>query len=486
MTRRLLRLTLILCVALTLFYGLAAVERACFRQSLNYNEGWNIYNAMKVSSHEQLYPAKFTWTTNNYPMLSFVLMAALHKVTGEYLFTGRAVAQISTVLLCGVVLLVLRELGATRRAALLGGLYCFALFAVDTAQKYAQTGYTNADDPQMLGLMLFAGALWLYVRSRRLNSDGLLFAAALAGTLGFCVKHSSVDLLVVIFVDALWSSPRRLVRFAMYLAGCLAVAIWLQMHYGGPWFLRELFEARVFERGRALLTFKAMFLPLLYLPLWCAFVFAAVHCRKEPRRIVAIMLVVTTGLGFFFGSSKGVSINCFFSLMVAVSIALGLWLAELERRRAAEGEPAWDCLIAVGMFVLLLLPCKLNGGLHPRAVWRESVAAERELNGETQFMAARPGAALCEDLLTCYLAGKPYVYDPFNTTRLIALGRIDETRLVETVERGEYSSIELRASEMGERHYRSERFTDRMLLAIEQKYRVAYQHEDVLVYVPRG
>jgi hypothetical protein len=484
--QKLIRITPFLCIALTLLFALAPIERACFRQSLNYNEGWNIYNAIKISEHQQLYPARFGWTTNNYPMLSFVLMSELHKLTGDYLFTGRAVAQISTILLCFFVYLFLKELDATKRASTLAALFCFSLFAVNTAQDYAIAEYTNADDPQMLGLMLFAAGLFFYIFSKRRNSQWWLLVSALILVLGLSVKHSPVDILIAILIDSLWSSWRRFLAFISYLTPCIIASVYLQLHYGGPWFLRELLEKRVFENGRALNTFDAMFVPVC-VPLAISFIYAAWKCRDEHHRIVLILMSTTAVLGFYFGSAQGVSTNCFFSLMVALSISLGLCFSDIEKFSRHRNAMRFVSLIPLALFLFLLIPGALNGDLNPYTVLRDSRAAQNELDSEVLFMAKRPGPSICQDLLTCYLAGKPYVYDPFNTTRLIHLGHIDENEIVDSIQRKKYSSIEIRANEMAmaKHNYRSERFAQGMLLAINNNYRIGYQHGNMTIYIPQ-
>jgi 4-amino-4-deoxy-L-arabinose transferase-like glycosyltransferase len=483
--QKLIRVIPFLCIALTLFFALAPIERACFHQNLNYNEGWNIYNAIKFGEHQQLYPAKFSWTTNNYPMLSFVLMSALHKLTGDYLFTGRAVAQISTILLCFLVYILLKEIGATKRASILAALFCFSLFAVNTAHTYAGTEYTNADDPQMLGLMLFTMGLVFYIFSKRRNSQWLLLTSALIIAIGLSVKHSPVDILVAILIDSLWFSWRRSLAFLAYLTPCIVALIYLHLHYGGPWFLQDLLEKRVFQHHRAIATFGALFLPVR-VPLAVALLYAGWRCRAGQRRIILILLSTTTILGFYFGSAQGVSINCFFSLMVALSLSLGLCFSDIEKASEHRGPLQAAALIPLALFLLLLIPSASNGDIDPYAVWRNSIAAQNDLESEALFMAQRPGAAICQDLLTCYLAGKPYIYDPFNTTRLIRLGHIDENEIVNYIQHKKFSSIEIGATEMAmaKHNYHSEVFPQRVLLAIQNNYHIGYQRGEMMVYIP--
>ena len=89
-----------LCACFALATAIVPFARAFFRVEVNYNEGWNIYNASTVANHQLLYPVKYAWTTVNYPMLSFFIFAQLHRLTHDYLFTARAVSLASLQGIC--------------------------------------------------------------------------------------------------------------------------------------------------------------------------------------------------------------------------------------------------------------------------------------------------------------------------------------------------------------------------------------------------
>ena len=52
------------------------------RLSLNYNEGWNAYHVMQVIRGDALYADAGGFFFNNYPPLSFYLMAVFTRVLG--------------------------------------------------------------------------------------------------------------------------------------------------------------------------------------------------------------------------------------------------------------------------------------------------------------------------------------------------------------------------------------------------------------------
>jgi hypothetical protein len=57
------------------------VVRSFYHFEINYVEGWNVYNALKVAQHVPLYGAKYAWTTVNYPALSFYVIAYISHIT---------------------------------------------------------------------------------------------------------------------------------------------------------------------------------------------------------------------------------------------------------------------------------------------------------------------------------------------------------------------------------------------------------------------
>src|SRR5580700_9950492 len=58
---------------------------------------------------------------------------------------------------------------------------------------------------------------------------------------------------------------------------------------------------------------------------------------------------------------------------------------------------------------------------------------QRQFDTETSFTEAQRGPALCESILHCYFAGKEYVYDPSNSTRLVLFHKLDASTLVQNI-----------------------------------------------------
>ena len=61
---------------------------------------------------------------------------------------------------------------------------------------------------------------------------------------------------------------------------------------------------------------------------------------------------------------------------------------------------------------------------------------------EVSFLVAQPGPAICESLILCYDAGKPYILDPFNSTRLVRLGKLNSHEIVKQIAERKYGAIQ--------------------------------------------
>src|SRR5205814_7892838 len=97
---------------------------------------------------------------------------------------------------------------------------------------------------------------------------------------------------------------------------------------------------------------------------------------------------------------------------------------------------------------------------------------ESEASQAVELLKARPGPALCENLLLCYEAGKPMLYDAFFVNSQLKTGGINEADIVRMIAGGRFRSIEmeLRAGETLQATARR-RFSANVVQAIAQHYR---------------
>ena len=463
------------CIAFALYTAAVPLGRTFIRLQVSYTEGWNVYNAAVAAHHGTLYPASYSWTSVNYPALSFYIVATLGRFTHDFLFTARAISLLSTAL-CGL-LVGLIEWRLTRALwpALLAGLYCFTLFCA------IAEGYVGMDDPQMLAQVFLLAGLFVYVRHR--ERQGWLVLTALLLVVGANIKHNLIEFPLAVLLDLLFVSRRKALQFAIVGSALSALSIALNMRFGGPGFLREMLAPRDYSLDHLVSNLADVYKPIV-VPALVALAIAFRYRKHAQRRIVSLLFAASVLTALAFGGGSGVWINVLFGGMLSVALLLGLFLGDLQ---SASKCPPWLSTSApLFLFVWLVIPLAYSGNGRPLRALAKARAAQQRFLQETEILAAQPGPALCESLLRCYYAQKPYVYDPFNSTRLIHFGKLDPHVIVAQIERQEFGAVQLDHPLQTE-YYKgpgNERFVPVILHAVEQYYVPVLENEDGVIYVP--
>ncbi len=465
------------CILFTLLTAIYPFARSAFRIQVGYNEGWNIFSAERVVNHLPLYPEAYGWTMVNYPMLSFELMAWLHRFTHDYLYTARVISLISLIGCCLLVAAIVRHLSHSMRAALLSGLLCLAIFCTNA------DGYVGMDDPQLLAHFVSLLAFFVFVRRPESN-----LAVALAATLfvvAGSIKHNALDIPLAVLIELTLLSWRRALWFAAWGLGLAACSVALNIRIGGPAFLPELLAPRVYSYSEIWDAAVNGLGPLL-IPVLVSLAAGAVFLREPRRRVAAVLLFSSLLVGLAFGGGIGVAINTFFSFFFAISIVFGLVFAEIEhgrwKARRLFGLPLAG-YAAPALFAWLMIPALVHHIANPVAMLCETAREQARFDNEVAFLRSNPGPALCESLLLCYVAGKPYIYDPFNATRLILLHKLDPKPVVEGLRNGKYSTVEW--EQPAESVVKLERFPPALREAILENYQPAMQDREVVIFVPK-
>jgi len=472
----------------SLFATLTAIypfTRTFYRTELSYNEGWNIYNAIAVADHHLLYPARYGWTTVNYPMLSFWIMAQLHRFTHDYLFTARVVSLLSTIACCILVGFIVQKLTDSPRASWLAGFFCLAIFCTSA------DSYIGVDDPQFLALAFFLAGFLLYIQLREKLPTLAIAGAACVFIIAACIKHNPIDFPLAVLLDlAFLSSPSMAKRRSLWFSLCMiifaAAAVALNIHYGGPYFLSELFSPRGYSLTKGLIQAKDVLGPLL-MPLCVACYTAFIIFKDEKKRIAAIFLFTSLAVSIYTSGGQGVSVNSHFSALLAIAILTGVFFHEIDSAQWAwpgkwlkTNAAAYAPLL---LFAWFIIPAVVWNVWDPARNLRETAAAQTRFDEDVAFLRDHDGPVLCESLLRCYFAGKPYLYDPFNSTRLIQLGKLDAGVPSNAIQKHQDAAIQLDSPLPSE--YASGRFNPGMLDMIQQNYVPVLAHEDAIIYAPK-
>ena len=501
-------LLLAFCAAILVWTAAMPFRRAFLFAEFDYNEGWNLYNTQKVALHQPLYPATYAWTAVNYPALSFHLVALLGRFTHEYLFTARVLSLLGLCLTAFFAGAIVQRTTRSRSAAWLTGLFLIAWFSA------AADAYVGTDDPQILAQAFFMAGLFVYLRGHR--QGWALEASALLFVVGGNIKHNLIEFPLAVLLDLLITAPRRALRFAAVGGLMAAVSILLTRQIDGAAYVSSMLAPRSYSFMDGVTT---MLLLPTYSPLpVLAALAVAWLCWKAPeRRVLALLLGCALVVNTLFSGGSGVDINGSFGSMLAMVLLCGVFAVEFSRpqlihkdtgcpilapffwRKGGKTKNDWRVgsmrrfsfqspVIAFSiLFLGLAVPMIHSGNARTDEVFAGNRETAQRFSAEVGFLRQQPGPALCESMLRCAYAGKPYIYDPFNATRFIGLGKLDANVIVDQIKNHSYGAIQMYNSvdyKLADPEPQMS-FTIPILQAINQYYRPGLENEDGAIYLPR-
>ena len=299
---------------------------AGFIFEVNYNEGWNVYNADRLLRSELIYDDNY-WRVNNYPIGSFVIVAGADVLFHNLLLSGRLVALVAFLAIGVFAAMAVRRLGGGRTDAVFGA-GCAMGFCYLVAPAWI-----IADDPQTLGEAVMLGALVSYIARPpdRLN----LLRTAFLVALGAFIKHNVLAIPIAITLDLAFRSPRRLPLWLASCAGFVAGFFGLTQIVAGGDFIGHLMSPRRFGWYGAryhLMKYLRLFkFPLTVIVLSSSLVLAA------DRMILAAWGTISIISASILSGFEGTSYNMFQDAAVFLGVAAGVMMAEL--RRSGDSQP---------------------------------------------------------------------------------------------------------------------------------------------------
>ena len=458
-----------------------------FTFETNYNEGWNVYNADRLVHREQIYDDNY-WRINNYPIASFLIVGAVNSFLDDLLLSGRLVALVSFAAIGVFAAIAVRRFGGGRTDAVFGA-GCAMGFCYLVAPAWI-----IADDPQTLGEAVILGALVSYIARPpdRLN----LLRTAFLVVLGSFIKHNLLAIPIAITLDLALRSPRRVPLWLVSCAGFAAGFLGLTQTVAGGDFIDHLMSPRLFHWYGAryhLMKYLRLFkFPLAAIALGASLVLAA------DRMILAAWGMISIVSATILSGFEGTSYNMFQDAAVFLGVAAGVMMSEL-RKSVFRGRLA-RVLASVLPFLIAqpILARALNVAdqvYHGRAVLDADRKRQETFLADARYVSDKQGPAICESLLLCYVAGQPFILDPFNSRQYMLSGMLDQGELILRIAAREFAVIQLRADICDDPatptchilHYRQkvDRFTDEVLYAIDQYYVVARRSTFGSFYVPK-
>jgi len=455
---------------LTLYYPMV---RAFYRFEINYNEGWNVYVAQAAMQHRAIYPPPHTGLAAGYPFLSFYLVGYVSHLVGDYLLTGRLISLVAFLVSCTLVGLIVKKLTGGWEPAVFASLFSIGLFCS------RMPDYVGMDDPQMLAHTFFLFGLWLYLGTppSTLRIAGITALFVLGGN----IKHNLLPAPISVLSDLFTTSLGKAVRFLVFGVIFLALAIAVNMLVGGPHFISRMLVSRPYGLAKVRNSFAFFYVPLM-LPLTISTFWSIWQLHNRKARVIAFYFFSSLLIGVAFGGGTGVAANTFFDNLFAMAIITGacldsVWKAPITslgkggRLRFLAPVFLYSCVI------FMFYP----GGDTLPTILAQLPERERAFEFQASFLAEQPGPAICERLILCYEAGKPYVINPF-VLRIRERQGEGNNDLVKQIVGRKFAAIQT-DNPLSQRP--SERFPDDVLDAIDRYYVEAVKAPDCHIYVPR-
>jgi len=395
------------------------------------NEGWNAAHALSLLSGRALYPPPQSLLVNNYPPLSFYLVAALSKLTGDAITAGRLLSLFAFLGTCAGLALVLRQMACSAHARWAAALFFAATLLI-------ASDYVGMDDPQLLGHAVQIFALLLVLRERTL-------AAAALFALSLFFKH---NLLALPLASALWlwrQDRGAAARFAASGTVLIVLGLTLFHLFYGVSLLSAVASPRLVSPANTVSAISHVW--------WAVLPLAGLFALKDSRKTFCLIYALTAlAVGLVFSAGDGVDINIFFDLAMACALGLGM-VAETNSARAA--------LCALPLPLFLAVHFHDNNYVFAAKFRAEAVR-------DIAFLKARPGLALCDQLSLCLWAGKGAQVDVFNIGEQIKTGSRDPSELARMIASHHFAVLQLQdPGALGEpirkeieKHYRADHSND--------------------------
>jgi ABC-type glycerol-3-phosphate transport system permease component len=447
-------------------------DALAFPFPLNYGEGPLLDQAVRLANFEGIYSSDLTrapYTISNYPPIYLLVQAPFVWLFGPELWYGRLISLASVGVTALFVALTLFTLTRDRIAAMAAGL---TFPAIPYVLRWSSLGRVD-----LLGLALSWAGLFAVVRwpgrRRAIAAAALLFVAA--------VLTRQTYVLAAPLTAFVWLLVQGHRRRALELAGLgcglgLASFLALNVSTDGGFFLNTV-TANINEFRWERVSFNALgaglACPLLLLG-GLAFVWRAPRDRAWWLVVPYLALSVPPAL---LVGKVGSDVNYLLELSAALCVATGAliaWQRERPRLRA----------LLISLLALQVLALA-QSSLVPSGLQDYVVDQEREVRQLSRIVGEAGGPVLTDEHMGLLpLNGKRIRFQPFEMTQLSRDGSWNQDRAVESIRDEEYAVVMMWEPPFA-RDIKRDRWTEKMLGAVESHYEPEERLADMVVYRPK-
>ena len=423
---------------LAALFSVWPIWRALFALEVSSDEPWNAYQVDILSRGRALYPDSESLITNNYPPLSYYLVRGLSAGSVDPVYVGRILSLLSVVATAVAVGACVRQLGGSKLAATVAGLWFVA-----TMVRFFD-GYVGVNDPHLPALSMTVAAMaWLlHRRARKRAPEPAILVMAVAGF----YKHSLIATPVAALLWLATQDWRVGLRAALYGGGFAVAGLALCTAIYGTAFLHQLlFYPRAHSIWWAFgnlgqLQFVA---PALFI--WA--IWAWSERESDAAGFTALYVVAAFTAYFLQKLGMSIGVNAQFELAAATAIGLGL---AFERIMATPFGRRWGAdfgrVAIVGIVVARLLlsnhvePYLLVASPEYRRLFADHAAVTAK---EVERVRAIAGPLNCSFISVCRWAGHDFVYDPYADDQRLVAGRITPDQVSERLRLAGIRNVEI-------------------------------------------
>jgi MFS family permease len=412
------------------------IHRTFLQLPTDFNEGWNAYHSVIALSGGVLYPPVDSFISTNYPPLSFYLVGFVGKLIGDNIIAGRLISLVS---------LLAVSFNIYRLVHLLGGARFFAGFSSMLFLLYIGTnasGYVAMNDPQWLGhAFVTSGAVFFLRAQESPRPFRYLLPSSLLCVTGVLIKQNLIVLPLAIFVWSACHDRRRLLSWTILNLIIGFTLLILAVSTYGSVLLQDIFlHDRVMSLRILTSNVVRFFSPMTPLLLYAALL-GTMAGHENRIRFVLIYVAVAGALALLFLSGELCDVNIVFDLIIALSVAAGLFGSRIVPMFAANFRQLAPTATALIMASVCLPTLAL--------ALRNSADMVREDRGQRQAyqeliaeIARSKGPVACEMISLCYWAGKSFDLDAGNYLQKIKKGRVSPEVLRQRIDEGYYTYLQ--------------------------------------------
>jgi hypothetical protein len=345
---RSLKIAVAALVLLTALSLLGPAYRSLFLFEINLNEAWYAYHAQAILDSRPLCPSADQLITNDYPPLSFYVMALLLKLTGGPIWAGRLLSFVALLCLALEIFLILRMLGVR------------ALFAVIATLSYLATmgrlfdDFVWVNDYQLLAHAVMTLGFLCFLHAHATGSRWFVGPVLLMVLAGF-FKHNIVAMPVAAVLILASENRMNAVRFTAVGVALAGVGLLTCVLYFGPEFMSNVFAPRPYTVFRSLKALEDLHKVPVQFIVWA--LYAATMKDGSRGRIVNILCAAGFVESIVTRGAEEVHYNAGFDLVIALHLGFGAALDRICKFGVADrwGASAVRALIVAGIALRLLL-----------------------------------------------------------------------------------------------------------------------------------